>query len=127
LALQSLTRSFHAILCAELAHIQVDESTAPEKFLGCKLITVPASNGKLTPAAIEENIRRLNDQHHAQAKVISVSQTTEYGTVYTINEIKAISALAKKHNLLLHMDGARIANAAVSLNADFKSFTRDAG
>lgn len=127
LALQSLTRSFHSILCAELAHIQVDESTAPERFLGCKLVPVPAPNGKMTPASLEERIQRLGDQHHAQVKVISLSQSTEYGTVYTIEELQAIAALAKRYNLFLHMDGSRIANAAVSLGADFRSFTRDAG
>src|SRR5690606_25422874 len=88
MGLQTLTRSFHSILCAELAHINVDESTAPEKFLGCKLIPVSAPNGKMTPAAIEEKIQRLGDQHHPQAKVISVSQSTEYGTVYSIEELK---------------------------------------
>lgn len=127
LALQSLTRSFNSILCAELAHINVDESTAPEKFLGCKLIAVPAPNGKMTPEAIEEKISRMGDQHHPQAKVISLSQSTEYGTVYSRDELVAIGVLAKKHDLFFHMDGSRIANAAVSLNRDFRDFTRDAG
>ena len=127
LGLSSLTQSFHAILCSELAHINVDESTAPEKFTGCKLIGVPTTNGKITPAAVEEKIQRVGDQHHPQAKVISISQSTEYGTVYTVDEVKALSAVAKKHNLFLHMDGSRISNAAVSLNKDFRSFTVDAG
>lgn len=127
LGLQLLTRSFHSILCAELAHINVDESTAPEKFLGCKLMPIAAPNGKLTPSAIEAKIQRLDDQHHPQAKVISISQSTEYGTVYTIDELKALSALAKKYNLYFHMDGSRISNAAVSLNAPFAAFTKDAG
>ena len=125
--LQAITQSFHSVLCAELAHINVDESTAPEKFLGCKLVAVQAPNGKMTPEAIGQKINRLDDQHHPQAKVISLSQSTEYGTVYTIEELKAIGALAKKHNLFFHMDGSRIANAAVSLNADFARFTRDVG
>lgn len=127
LGLQALTRSFHYVLCAELAHINVDESTAPEKFLGCKLVTVPAPNGKMTPQAIEEKIRRIDDQHHPQAKVISLSQSSEYGTVYTVDELQSIGALARKHNLFFHVDGSRIANAAVSLGADFASFTREAG
>ena len=127
LGLSTLTQSFHSILCSELAHINVDESTAPEKFLGCKLIGVPTTDGKIYPAAIEEKIIRLGDQHHPQAKVISISQSTEYGTVYTVDEIKALSALAEKYNLYLHMDGSRISNAAVSLNKDFRAFTRDAG
>ncbi|MGC1244352.1 MAG: low specificity L-threonine aldolase [Chryseosolibacter sp.] len=127
LGLQALTQSFHSILCAELAHINVDESTAPEKFLGCKLVTVPAPNGKMKAEAIEGRIQRLDDQHHPQAKVISLSQTTEYGTVYTISELKSIAAVAKKYDLYFHMDGSRIANAAVSLDASFAAFTRDAG
>ena len=131
LGLQALTQSFNSIICAELAHINVDESTAPEKWMGCKLLPVQpgnrASNGKIYPEQIEARVQRLDDQHHPQVKVISISQTTEYGTVYTAEEIKAISMIAKKHDLYLHMDGSRIANAAVSLNQDFASFTRDAG
>src|SRR5688572_17231461 len=127
LGLSALTQSYHSILCSELAHINVDESTAPEKLLGCKLIGVPTTDGKIYPNKIEEKIIRLGDQHHPQAKVISFSQSTEYGTVYTVEEVKALSTLAKKYNLYLHMDGSRISNAAVSLNKDFKTFTRDAG
>lgn len=125
--LQSVTQSFHSVLCAELAHINVDESTAPEKFLGCKLVAVPAPDGKMTPEDIEQKINRLDDQHHPQAKVISLSQSTEYGTVYTVEELKAIGALARKYNLYFHMDGSRISNAAVSLNTDFRHFTREVG
>ena len=127
LGLQSLTQSFHSILCSELAHINVDESTAPEKFTGCKLIPVPTNDGKIYPAGIETRILRVDDPHHPQAKVISISQSTEYGTVYTVDEVKALSAVAKKHNMFFHMDGSRIANAAVSLNKKFADFTRDAG
>jgi threonine aldolase len=127
LGLQTITQSYHSILCSELAHINVDESTAPEKFTGCKLISVPTRDGKITPEDVEARIIRIDDQHHPQAKVISISQTTEYATVYTIDEIKALSAVAKKYNLFLHMDGSRISNAAISLNKDFASFTRDAG
>jgi threonine aldolase len=127
LGLSSVTQSFHSILCSELAHINVDESTAPEKFTGCKLLPVPTRDGKIYPADVEKRIIRIDDQHHPQAKVISISQTTEYGTVYTVDEVKALSALAKKYNLYLHMDGSRISNASVSLNKSFIDFTRDAG
>jgi threonine aldolase len=127
LGLSALTQSFHSVLCSELAHINVDESTAPEKFTGCKLIGIPTANGKISPEQVEEKIQRLGDQHHPQARVISISQSTEYGTVYTLEEVKALSAVAKKYNLYLHMDGARISNAAVSLGKEFKSFTCDAG
>lgn len=125
--LSALTKSFNSIVCSDLAHINVDESTAPEKFTGCKLIGIPTIDGKIYPDQIEKKIIRVGDQHHPQVKVISISQSTEYATVYSIEEIKALSALAKKHNLYLHMDGSRISNAAVSLGKDFKSFTRDAG
>lgn len=127
LGLQMLTQSFHSVLCAELAHINVDESTAPEKFLGCKLIPVPAPNGKMTPQTIEQKIQRLNDQHHPQVRAISLSQSTEYATVYTVEELEAIAAIAQKYDLFFHMDGSRISNASVSLQADFARFTRDVG
>jgi threonine aldolase len=127
LGLQAMTQSFHSILCSELAHINVDESTAPEKFTGCKLVPVPIKNGKLIPEELTARIQRIDDQHHPQAKVISISQSTEYGTVYTSEEVKALSAIARKHNLFLHMDGSRISNAAVHLKQEFAAFTRDAG
>ena len=127
LGLSAMTRSFDSIICSDLAHINVDESTAPERFTGCKLVTIPTRDGKIYPHEIEEKIQRVDDQHHPQVRVISISQTTEYGTVYSIDELKAISAVAKKHNLLFHMDGSRISNAAVSLQAEFRAFTRDAG
>jgi threonine aldolase len=127
IGLSALTHSFNAIICSELAHINVDESTAPEKFTGCKLLGIPSKDGKIYPADIEQRIQRVGDQHHPQAKVISISQTTEYGTVYTVEEVKALSAVAKKYNLYLHMDGARISNAAVSLKEEFKTFTSVAG
>lgn len=127
LGLSALTRSFDAIICSDLAHINVDESTAPEKFTGCKLLTIPTKDGKIYAWEIEEKIQRTGDQHHPQARVISISQSTEYGTVYTPNEIKSISHIARKHNLLLHMDGARLSNAAVGLREEFRSITRDAG
>ena len=127
LGLSTITRSYNSILCAELAHINVDESTGPEKFTGCKLITVHAPNGKLTPELIEGRIHRKDDQHHPQVKVVSISQSTEYGTVYSLDEIRAIAGVAKKHGLYLHMDGSRISNAAVSLDKPFREFTVDAG
>jgi threonine aldolase len=127
LGLSALTQSYNSIICSDLAHINVDESTAPEKFTGCKLLGITTTNGKIYPNQVEEKIQRVGDQHHPQAKVISISQSTEYGTVYTIAEVKALSAIAKKYSLYLHMDGARISNAAASLNTNFKSFTKDAG
>jgi threonine aldolase len=127
LGLSAITKSYNSVICSDLAHINVDESTAPEKFLGCKLITIPTKDGKIYPEQVEEKIIRVGDQHHPQAKVISISQSTEYGTVYSMDEIKALSNVAKKHNLFLHMDGSRISNAAVSLGKDFREFTVDVG
>lgn len=127
LGLSTLASSYHSIICAEGAHINVDESTAPEKFLGCKLLTIPSKNGKIYPEEVETRIIRVGDQHHPQVKVISISQTTEYATLYSVEEIKALSAIARRHGLYLHMDGSRISNAAVSLNKDFKDFTVEAG
>jgi threonine aldolase len=126
-ALNTITQSYNSILCSDLAHINVDESTAPEKFTGCKLIPIPTRDGKIYPEEIIHRIQRIDDQHHPQAKVISISQVTEYGTVYSIDEIKDLAEVAKKHNLMLHMDGSRISNAAVSLDRSFREFTVDAG
>jgi len=127
LGLSSLTDSFHGVICAETAHINIDECGAPEKFCNCKLLTVPTGDGKLTPALIERHLHGFGFEHHVQPKVISISQPTEMGTVYTPKEIRSLSVLAKQYNMFLHMDGARLANAAVSLDLDFKSFTAEAG
>lgn len=127
LALSTVTHSFHSIICADTAHIEVDECGAPEKFTGCKLLPVPSDQGKITPAGIQKYLHGFNFEHHSQPKVISISQVTELGTVYSVDEIKAITALAHQHNMLVHMDGARIANAAVALGLPFKAFTIEAG
>lgn len=127
LSLATITDSYHAVVCAYTAHINSDECGAPEKFTGCKLITVPTPDGKLTPGLVTPHLTGFGFEHHVQPKVISISQPTEMGTVYTPSEIKALSDLAKKHNMFLHMDGARLANASVSLGLDFKTFTADAG
>lgn len=127
LGLSSLTESFHGVICAETAHINVDECGATEKFCNCKLLTVHSEDGKLTPALIKRHLHGFGFEHHVQPKVISISQPTEMGTVYTPEEIRSLSVLAKQYQMFLHMDGARLANAAVSLNLDFKSFTGDAG
>lgn len=127
LSLSTLTQSFHSVICAETAHIQEDECGAPEKFTGCKLIPVEPVNGKVTPEAVLPHLKGFEFEHHSQPRVISISQVTEMGTVYQPKEIIALADLAHKHNMFFHMDGARIANAAVSLNMDFKSFTRDCG
>jgi threonine aldolase len=127
LGLTALTRSYNSIICAEGAHINVDESTAPEKFLGCKLLTISNSNGKITAVQVRDRIQRVGDQHHPQARVISISQASEYGTDYNVDEIQSLSKVAREHKMMLHMDGSRIANAAVTLGKGFREFTVDAG
>lgn len=127
LSLSSLTHSFNSIICAETAHIQVDECGAPEKLTGCKLLPVKTVNGKIFPDEIKKYLHGFDFEHHAQPGVISISQVTELGTVYSLEEVKAITTLAHAHGLFVHMDGARIANAAVALDLPFKAFTKDAG
>ena len=127
LGLSTVTQSFNSIICAETAHIQEDECGAPEKFTGCKLIPVEPVNGKVTPEAVLPHLKGFDFEHHSQPKVISISQVTEMGTVYTPEEIKTLAELAHKNGMYLHMDGARIANAAVALDMDFKAFTVDCG
>lgn len=127
LSLSTLTRSFHSIICAETAHIQVDECGAPEKFTGSKLLPVKTTKGKITPDEIAKYLHGFDFEHHSQPGIISISQVTELGTVYSVDEIKAITSLAHQYGLFVHMDGARIANAAVALNLPFRAFTVDAG
>ena len=127
LSLSTVTQSFHSVICAETAHIQEDECGAPEKFTGCKLLPVEPVNGKLMPQTIQHHLTGFDFEHHSQPRVVSISQVTEMGTVYQPKEIQALADLAHKNNMLLHMDGARIANAAISLNMDFKEFTVDCG
>jgi threonine aldolase len=127
LSLKTLTSPFNSIICSENSHINVDECNAPEIFTGCKLLTVPARDGKIYPDQIEAHMHGFGDQHHAQPKVLSVSQATELGTVYQPAEIKSLADYAHKNKLFLHIDGARIANAAASLNLGFKEITRDLG
>jgi threonine aldolase len=127
LGLKAATESYQAVVCAETAHINVDECGAPEKFTGCKLLSVPTPDGKITAEQVKPFLVHIGFEHHVQARVISISQTTEMGTVYMPREIKALSSFAHKNNMLLHMDGARIANAAVSLKAKFREITSDVG
>lgn len=127
LSLSTLTHSFHSVICAETAHIQEDECGAPEKFTGCKLLPVEPVHGKITPESILPHLKGFEFEHHSQPKVISISQVTEMGTLYHPHEIRALADVAHKHGMYLHMDGARIANAAVALNMEFKEFTVDCG
>jgi len=127
LGLKAITRPYEAIICAETAHVNVDECGAPENFTGCKLLTVSTPDGKLQVEQIKPLLHGIGVEHHVQPRVISVSQATEMGTVYTKKELNALADFAHDHNLLLHVDGARLANAAVSLKASLKEITADAG
>jgi threonine aldolase len=127
LSLKALTDSYHAVICTEAAHIYTDECGAPEKFTGCKLIPILADDGKLTVDAVRRACHGIGDQHHVQPRVISITQATEMGTVYRPEEIKALARFAHKRAMFLHMDGARIANAAASLGLTLRQATRDLG
>ncbi len=127
LSLSALARSYHAVICTEAAHIYTDECGAPEKFTGCKLIPIPAPDGKLTVESVQSAYHGIGDQHHVQPKVVAITQATEMGTVYALGEIKALCDFAHQHDMFVHMDGARIANAAVSLGQSLRQATRDLG
>ena len=128
LALASLCRSYHSVICHELAHVETDECGAPEFFSnGTKLLHVNGPNGKFDLAEVERAITRRSDIHYPRPKVLSLTQATEVGTVYTADEIKAASLLAKHHGMRVHMDGARFANAVVSLDVAPADITWRAG
>ena len=127
LSLQALTRPFHAVLCPELSHIYTDECGAPEKFTGCKLVPLKAPLGKLSVEAVSHAYHGIGDQHHVQPRVISITQATEMGTVYRPDEIRALADFAHEREMFLHMDGARIANAAAAHGMTLRQATRDLG
>lgn len=127
LCLQALTRPHHAIICARTAHVNQDECGAPERFTGCKILTSDTPDGKLRPSDVLPHLTGFGFQHHVQPKVISISQPTELGTVYTPEEIRELADLAHNHNMFLHMDGSRLANAAAFLDLPFAKFTSHAG
>ena len=125
LGLKTVTNSYNSIICADNAHLNVHECCGPEKFTGCKLVTIPTRNGKLNPELILPYLLGTGDVHMAQPKVISLTQSTELGTTYTIDELKKLCRFAHNNNLLVHVDGARICNAAVFLKRDLKEITKD--
>jgi threonine aldolase len=125
--LQSLVRPFEAVICAASAHINVDECGAPERFLGSKLIAVATPDGKLTPDLVEAASGGVGDEHHVQPRVISITQSTEVGTCYRIEEVAALAEWAHQRGMWLHLDGARLSNAAVFLGVDLGAFGSVAG
>lgn len=114
-ALQSLMKTYEAVICPSTAHINTDECGAPERFTGGKLLAVPTPDGKLTPALIEGAVRGVGFEHASQPRVVSITQSTECGTVYSRDELIAVVTAAKALGLRVHVDGARLANAAASL------------
>jgi threonine aldolase len=127
LGLSAITRSWNSVITVSTAHLEGDECGAPEKYIGCKVLVVDSPDGKITTDLIEKHMHGLDFEHHSQPKVISITQASEMGTVYTVAEITELARYAHDRGMLVHMDGARIANAAVSLNLPFKAFTTDAG
>lgn len=126
-AIAHLSRSYHAIVCSDKAHIQHDECGAAEKFAGCKVHILPSSDGKIIPSQIEPLMHSIGFAHHSQPKLISITQATEMGNVYRPDEIKAIAKFAREHNMYLHMDGARIANAAAFLGISLYEMVTETG
>jgi threonine aldolase len=127
LALQSLLKSYEAVFCAETAHINMHEAGAVQKITQARLIVLPTPDGKLTPKLIQPHIELMADQHMSQPRVISISQPTEYGTVYSLKELQLLADFAHARKLLLHIDGARLANAAASLNCTLEEMTSGCG
>jgi threonine aldolase len=125
--LQCLLAPYEAVICPATAHINVDECGAPERFTGAKLIDVPTVDGKLRPPDVVAQLHLLGDMHHVQPRVVSITQSTEQGSLYQPDEIAALAEVAHAHGLLVHLDGARIANAAAALGGDLRAFTVDAG
>lgn len=127
LCIDAMCRSHHAVICAETAHINVDECGAPQRIVGCKLLTLPTKDGKLTPELVRRHLHGFGFEHHSQPRAISIAQSTELGTLYTLEEIKALADLAHEDHMYLHVDGARLANAAVALGCSFREMTTDLG
>lgn len=127
IGLSGLLMPYEAVVCANTAHINVDECGALEKFSGAKILQIPTENGKICGEGVKSFLHSLGDEHQSQPRIISISQTTETGTLYSIEEIKELTEFAHENNMLLHIDGARIANAVVALDTTFKEMITDTG
>lgn len=128
LSISSATQSYNSVLCADISHIYNDESAAPETFTGCRFFPLPANdNGKLVADVVKQRLIRKGDMHYAQTKLLSLTQSTEYGTVYTPDEIGELADLAHAHDLYIHVDGSRFFNAVASLGCSIKDISTDTG
>jgi threonine aldolase len=125
--LRAACRRYEAAICAPTAHVNVDECGAPEAIAGVKLLLAHAEHGKLTPESVRRLIVRVGDEHAVQPRLITISQCTELGTVYTVEEVRALVELAHAHGLLVHVDGARLSNAAAALDVPLRAITTDVG
>ncbi|MFC8922043.1 threonine aldolase family protein [Cellulosimicrobium sp. NPDC057127] len=126
-ALMATLPRWGAVVASEHAHLNTDENGAPERVGGVKVLTVPAPDGRLTPAAVERFAGDLGDPHRAQPLVVSLTQATELGTVYTPEQVRAVADAAHAHGMRVHLDGSRLANAAASLDLPLRALTTDAG
>jgi threonine aldolase len=127
LSLDAITKPHEAVICTETAHMNVDECGAPERIAAVKLLTVATEHGKLAPDDLGRWDSNRGDEHHVQPRAVSITQATELGTVYSADEVKAIASAAHEREMLLHVDGARLANAAAALGQPLAAFTTDAG
>jgi threonine aldolase len=127
LSLGAVTRSWECVVTPATSHLHVDEAAAPERMAGVKLLTVATPDGKLQPGQIEALLARQGDEHAPQVRVVSIANTTELGTVYTVDETRALADVAHANGLLLHVDGSRLSNAAVALGVSLAELTTDAG
>jgi threonine aldolase len=127
LCMRAACRRWQAVICTDTAHVNVDECGAPEMVAGVKLLIAPEQDGKLTPEAAARLIARVGDEHAVQPGLLTISQSTELGTVYTLSELQALVELAHGHGLLVHVDGARLSNAAAALDLTLGALTTDAG
>jgi threonine aldolase len=126
-ALEALTRPYEAAICAATAHLNVDECGAPERVAGLKLLAVDTPDGKLTPELVKPRLVRFGDEHAVQPKVVSITQSTELGTLYSPDEVRALADQAHERGMLLHVDGARLSSAAASLGVPLRAITTDVG
>lgn len=127
IGLSAVMRPWNSLIAASSAHIEQDECGAAEKFIGCKVLTVDTSDGKIDAGMVSKHLYGIDFEHHSQPRVVSITQATEMGTIYTPDEVAELAGFVHKNGMLLHMDGARLSNAAASLNVPFREFTTDAG